>query len=98
MTWLKDNTDIAYDIEGYKYVLLNRVNWVGGWIKLYYEEHINIAVLENFSGNDDPCERLFVRATVPGVAGDLIVGGVYCPPNKSMPDLTNIFTIYFNYN
>ena len=60
---------------------------------MYCEEHINITAPENFSGNDDPCERLFVRATVPGIAGDLIVGGDTVPQISLFLIFTNIFTI-----
>ena len=87
-SWLSSKTDCAFDIEGYKSVSLHR-NSMGGGIKLYYEDHINVTVLENLTSNLGPCEKLFVKANVPGV-GCIIVGGVYRPPNKSISDFFTV--------
>ena len=82
-TWLKDDTDFGFNIPGYKSVSLNRKgDQLGGGLKLYYDECLNVTILNNLTGNDGPCERLFVRSYVPGV-GNIVVGGIYRPPDKS---------------
>ena len=80
-TWLNDDKDFAYELEGYASISLHREG-LGGGLKLYYLNHVSVQQLDDFTTNCGPAEILFVRATIPGF-GSLNIGCVYRPPNKS---------------
>ena len=44
-TWLQPNTDILFDIPGYKSYNLFRVDGIGGGIKIYAIDHVPAKVL-----------------------------------------------------
>ena len=83
-TWLNSSTDLLLEIPGYKSYSVNRdVSRNGGGIKFYYLDHIDVCILDSFTGILQSCESLFVEANVPGF-GKLRVCSIYRPPNLSM--------------
>ena len=84
-TWLRDDTDVGFNIKGYKSVSLNRNNRNGGGLKLFFDDSISVTILENLTGNNGSCERLFVRSYVPGI-GNIVLGGIYRPPDKPIAE------------
>ena len=86
--WLHKITDVGFCINGYKSISLLRENRRGGGIKIYYDDNINICKVDNLTVADDICERLFIRATIPGF-GNLLLGAVYRPPNFNVFEFIN---------
>lgn len=82
-TWLKESTDVAYDIDGYNCFSLHRENQIGGGIKLYVDDSFDANVVQELTSVDGAYERLFIKLNVPGL-GDITVGGIYRPPSKSV--------------
>ena len=80
-TWLKSNTDVALEIDGYQSKLLYRVG-VGGGIKVYYLNSINVTVLDNFTLCNSIYESLMIKANIPGF-GEIILCCFYRIPNNS---------------
>ena len=83
-TWLTKEKDKALEIHGYKSCSLYRENQIGGGIKLYYLDNINVCIIDHFTGIFDSCENLSVKAHIPGL-GCFYVSCFYRPPNKSLP-------------
>ena len=84
-TWLKKENDIGFEIPGYKSQAIYRDNTIGGGVKIYYQDHIKVTLLENYMGDLSSFEGIFLRATVPGY-GIINVISVYRPPSRSIND------------
>ena len=82
-TWLNIEKDYALELGGYKSVSIYR-NRLGGGIKIYFLDYINVSVIDILPLSET-CETLFLKAIVPGF-GKLTLGGIYRPPNKSVPN------------
>ena len=96
-TWLNEDCDSLFEIDGYKSCSIYRNGCQGGGIKLFYLEHINIQIVDEFTSISGPCESLFVTATVPGY-GRLGILGIYRPPNRPIRDfLSYMETFLSNY-
>ena len=87
---LTEESDIGFDIDGYKCVSMLRVDRRGGGIKIYHNENIKLCTIEEISGIDGACEKLFLRANIPGL-GKLVLGAVYRPPSLSLPEFLHFF-------
>ena len=84
-TFLNMENDKALEIPGYKSVSVYRNSSDrGGGIKIFYENHVNVSVMREYTGVGEGCESLFLLATIAGI-GRFVVGGVYRPPSKSIP-------------
>ena len=86
-TWLTPDKDRALEIAGYRSHAIYRTDQIGGGIKLYYLENVNIDVLDQYTGCVDSCEILTVKASVPGF-GNVNVVCVYRPPGKPINQFT----------
>ena len=62
----KREKDKALELEGYKSHAIYRTDQVGGGVKLYYLNHINVMVISEYTGVFESCECITVKATVPG--------------------------------
>ena len=83
-TWLDKNNDVGLEIDGYESRSLYRDSGLGGGIKIYYRSGIKASIIEEYSLCSDTCESLFLKAYIPEF-GVLNVGGIYRPPQKSIP-------------
>ena len=95
-TWLNENTDIAFDINGYNCFSIYRNGQIGGGIKIYIEESLSASVIEEISSVEGAYEGLFVKMFVPDL-GDVTVGGVYRPPGKSVVSFCEQITDTIHY-
>ena len=84
-TWLKKENDIGFEIPGYKSQAVYRDNTIGGGVKIYYQDHIKVTLLEDYMGDLSSFEGIFLKATVPGY-GKINVISVYRPPSRSIND------------
>ena len=57
---------------------------MGGGIKIYCLDALKSIQIHELTRNSFPCETLFIKAVVPG-CGELVVGGIYRPPDTSLP-------------
>ena len=82
-TWLSDCNCDAFELSGYKSYSLNR-RLQGGGIKIYAVNDISTCKIFQITGEYNECESLFLNAHIPNY-GELLVGGIYRPPQKSIP-------------
>lgn len=87
-TWLHKDNDLAYELPGYKSHSIYRENQLGGGIKLYYLDMINVNIVDTFTGIFESCEILTAKASINGI-GNLFVSCIYRPPNKPLPGFLN---------
>ena len=87
-SWLTFEKDKALEFEGYKSHAIYRADQVGGGMKLYYLNHINVTVISEFTGVFESCECITVKATVPG-CGKINVVSIYRPPCKPFVEFEN---------
>ena len=73
-TWLNKNKDVGYEIDGYKSYSIYRENRRGGGIKIYYQENIQVQMVNNFSILSDDIECLFLEASIPSLKRNYIAG------------------------
>ena len=57
---------------------------MGGGIKMYCLDTLKSVQVHELTRISGPCETLFIKAVVPG-CGELVVGGIYKPPDTSFP-------------
>ena len=88
-TWLNEANDKSLEIDGYKSLSVYRTDRMGGGIKFYYLDFIDIKVIEEFTGMNQSSESLVVRARIPGI-GNAVIGSFYRPPDKPV----NLFIDY----
>jgi len=92
-TWLNENTDKLLELDGYRSSSIYRNKRKGGGIKLYYLDHIDVSIISEFTGIEEFCETLSVKATIPGY-GCIYVSCCYRPPSGAMQDfLTHMETV-----
>ena len=82
-SWLKKDDNFLYEIDGYKSVNAYREDAMGGGIKLYYQDHINVTCIEIFFTVQGACESLLIKSKIPGL-GKLNICAVYRPPQRSV--------------
>ena len=70
-------------MSGYKSYSLNR-RLQGGGIKIYAVNDISTYKIVQITGEYNECESLFLNANIPNY-GELLVGEIYRPPQKSIP-------------
>ena len=80
-TWLNDEHEGLYEIDGYSHVSLNRPGR-GGGIRLYYLTDIIVEVIDCLTDIFVSHESLFVKVSLPK-SRNFIVGCIYRPPNNS---------------
>ena len=95
-TWLKEDTDVFYDLQGYKAISLYRSGRVGGGLKLYYQDNLNVTIIDDFTICTENYEVLLAKAHVPG-CGHFKICGIYRPPSGSIPDFLNNITEVLDY-
>ena len=78
-SWLSENRDVGFEIDGYLSQAIYRNGRTGGGIKIYYQKHINIEVIENFSSCSETYESLVLKTKIPGI-GVLFLSGIYRIP------------------
>jgi hypothetical protein len=81
-TWLNEQNEGLYEIEGYSHLPLNRLGR-GGGIRLYYLSCLNIEKIDELTSIYGTHESLFVRVSFPK-SRNYIIGCVYRPPNGSI--------------
>ena len=77
--WLSDATDVGFQLSGYHSVSVNR-NDLGGGIKLYYAEYLQVTKIETLTGVFPSHEALFIKTKIPGCF-TITLAGIYRPPN-----------------
>ena len=83
--WLSDDNDFALELNGYKSVSVYR-NDIGGGIKLFFLDHVNISLINTLISSKGRCESFSTRANILGF-GYLIITEVYRrPPHMSVPN------------
>ena len=82
-SWLNPDSDVMFELPGYKSFNFYRPRGIGGGLKLYCLEHISVQKIDQ--PNLNSCELLLVRAFVPGL-GNLKICGIYRPPQNSPND------------
>ena len=60
-------------------------NGIGGGIKVFYLDHVSVSTIDKFSDCDGSVESISLKANIPGF-GKFVIGSIYRPPNKSVPD------------
>ena len=80
-TWLTKEKDRALELQGYKSHSICRNNRIGGGVKVYYLEHLNVNILHEFTGINDYCESIALCGYITGF-GKLNLICVYRPPGK----------------
>ena len=83
-TWLSIDKDCALEMEGYKSFSIYRSDQVGGGIKLYYLDNVNVTIVDQFTRIFEFCECLCIKAHIEGY-GKMYIASIYRPPSKSIP-------------
>lgn len=78
-TWLVDDIDHGFDLEGYSSVNLYR-NGSGGGIKIYVRECLNYSIVENLTRLFPSHESLTVKINIP-CCENVFVCAIYRPPD-----------------
>ena len=94
-TWLNRNTDVTFEIPGYKSFNYYRNDHsererIGGGMKLYVLEQINASTID--IPNSTSCESLFVNCIIPGL-GKIGICCIYRPPCRQVDNI-NEFLLY----
>ena len=97
-TWLNDDYDSLFNIDGYLFYSLCRKDNYGG-IRLYYRDNLNVELLKDFTEINGSCEILSARLVLQS-ENDIDLLCVYRPPSGSMTDfnifINNILAQYLN--
>ena len=96
-SWLRSETDVALELDGYRSKSLYRTSTVGGGIKVFFNENINVTVLEDHSFCNNSLECLMLAASIPGI-GNYNICSMYRIPNSPFPPfidhLENMLTAF----
>ena len=90
-TWLTNDKDRSFELNGYKSHSLYRSNQVGGGIKLHYLDYISVNIIYEFTGIGESCESISCIANISGY-GKVNIVCIYRPPGKNF----EIFIDYLN--
>ena len=63
-TWLKKDTDLGFEIDGYNSISLCRETANGGGIKIYYRNNLEVCTIDRFTECSESCECIFMKATL----------------------------------
>ena len=87
-TWLNQDIDVGFHIDGYNHINLYR-NERGGGIKVYYIETLKVEILSNFTCINDYFEILSFKLLADKFK--YLVSVVYRPPSASSIQFVNHF-------
>ena len=88
-TWENENSQNLYSIPDFDSVSLHRpLGKLGGGIKIYYRDTLDVVKYEKLSGLFDTHESLFVKVNASNCLS-LLIGSFYRPPHKSMRSFIN---------
>jgi hypothetical protein len=87
-TWLTQDADCMFDLDGYKHSAIYR-NQYGGGISVYYKHGINVSIIKELTYVRDTVEVLSFRANIH--SQKLVFICVYRPPMNSISDFNDMF-------
>ena len=86
-TWLSEDTDYGFDIEGYSQINRYRNNF-GGGIKVYFRDHLKVKILNTFSRVSDVAEIVSINVSIERIS--LILLCIYRPPSSCPYAFNNV--------
>ena len=90
-TWLSFDVNLPYALNGYEFIVNNRVNRTGGGVAFYLSEKFEFNVCDELNVMNEIVETLFVEICIPQ-SKNIIIGIVYRPPSSSSKDFLNCMT------
>ena len=85
-TWLQNENDDLYCLNGYHFIGKHRVNRGGGVVAVCLKDHMAFSERNDISIFDDELESVFIEIDKSQLYTDknVIVGVIYRPPNRDI--------------
>jgi exonuclease III len=83
-TWLNDSNKDNFELDGYKFININRTNKRDGGVGLYIANELQYKTRNDLNINtEDVIETVFIEIEMP-TGKNVIAGVIYRPPNSSL--------------
>ena len=85
-TWLQNENNDLYSLNGYHFIGKHRVNRGGGGVAVCLKDHMAFSERNDISIFDDELESVFIKIDKSQLYTDknVIVGIIYRPPNRDI--------------
>ena len=94
-TWLSSDSTLPFTLNGYDFIVNNKLNRMGGGVALYVSQCFEFTVCEELNIMNDSIESLFIEISIPQNK-NIVIGVIYIPPNSNpneflthLPNLLN---------
>ena len=83
-TWLNDSNKDNFELDGYKFININRTNKRGGGVGIYIANELQYKTRNDLNINtEDVIETVFIEIEMP-TGKNVIAGVIYRPPNSNI--------------
>ena len=94
-TWLTQDKGIDFELEGYEFNCINRVNKRGGGVAIFVDRRLKYKIIKNMTiAIDDVCECISVEIVM-GKSKNITVSCVYRAPSSSIEHFTDVMESLF---
>ena len=90
-TWIKENSNLPFHIDGYDFIHKNRNAGAGGGVAFYIKKSLNYNILDEFSICNPCIESLFIEIEIPGNK-NIIAGVIYRSPSSNAQEFLQLLS------